>query len=328
MNIEGENTERVSTEEIKSEERKNEKMKAEKMTQVKEEMKEEMKREKRSKKRRVGVSEKESASFLFLGYSRRMVFVVLLLLVIVILVFVSGFIFQYSAGKIGQKISEKIGRKIGYKRIVTVDVTSLTKEFILKESKKVLSKNLSEIKNGVENEEETESELRFRSRGYLKRLDYLLERVARENQVIIFSNKSILAGSEDVTDQIRSLMFETEFEGGFEREFEERFEEEHKKMGEKRFKKGLSERRKAGVREIKAMNQSAIIYTKRGCSYCNEAKEFLNKKKISYREIMIDRGRVLYDDMVRRSAGRTTIPQVFINGRHIGGYDELVQFIR
>ena len=314
MNIEGENTERMSTEEIKREGIKSEKMKAEKRTEIKEEMKS----DKRSKKR-LGVSEKESASFLFFGSSRRMVFVALLLLVIFILVFVSGFIFQYSAGKIGQKISEKIGRKIGYKRIVIVDVTSLTKEFILKESKKVLSKNLSEIKNGVETEEETESELRFRSRVYLKRLDYLLERVARENQVIIFSNKSILAGSEDVTDQIRSLMFETEFE--------ERFEKEHKKMGEKRSKKGLSERRKAGVREIKAMNQSAIIYTKRGCSYCNEAKEFLNKKKISYREIMIDRDRVLYDDMVRRSAGRTTIPQVFINGRHIGGYDELVQFI-
>lgn len=65
-----------------------------------------------------------------------------------------------------------------------------------------------------------------------------------------------------------------------------------------------------------------VIYTKTMCSYCHRAKELLDMKGAQYTEIDLfkdDR----YDEMVERS-GRTTVPQIFINDKHVGGYDELL----
>lgn len=65
-----------------------------------------------------------------------------------------------------------------------------------------------------------------------------------------------------------------------------------------------------------------IIYTKGYCPYCSKAKHLLEQKNQSYNEIPIDRHPELRDEMIEKS-GRTTVPQIFINGQHIGGCDDL-----
>ena len=50
----------------------------------------------------------------------------------------------------------------------------------------------------------------------------------------------------------------------------------------------------------------------------------LDMKKIAYREIPVDRGGAPKEEMVQRAGGRSTVPQIFIDGRHIGGCDDLM----
>ena len=65
------------------------------------------------------------------------------------------------------------------------------------------------------------------------------------------------------------------------------------------------------------------IYTKAFCPYCVRAKALLADKGADYREIDVTMDRVGFDAMVERASGRRTVPQVFIDGRHIGGSDDL-----
>ncbi len=65
-----------------------------------------------------------------------------------------------------------------------------------------------------------------------------------------------------------------------------------------------------------------IIYTKAVCPYCEWAKKLLDNKKASYREIRIDNNESLQAEVIRLS-GRRTVPQIFINGEAIGGFDDL-----
>ena len=64
------------------------------------------------------------------------------------------------------------------------------------------------------------------------------------------------------------------------------------------------------------------IYTKGYCPYCVRAKMLLDKKAVEYKEIKIDQQPELRPEMIARSGG-TTVPQVFINDKSIGGCDEL-----
>ena len=66
------------------------------------------------------------------------------------------------------------------------------------------------------------------------------------------------------------------------------------------------------------------IYTKASCGFCIRAKRMLDMKKVAYDEIAVDRGGAPKEDMVKRSGGRMTVPQIFIDGRHIGGCDDLM----
>ena len=65
------------------------------------------------------------------------------------------------------------------------------------------------------------------------------------------------------------------------------------------------------------------IYTWQYCSYCLAAKRLLQKKKVDYLEYPIDGDEDARDLMSERAGGRRTVPQIFINGRHIGGYTNL-----
>jgi glutaredoxin 3 len=59
------------------------------------------------------------------------------------------------------------------------------------------------------------------------------------------------------------------------------------------------------------------------CSYCDAAKRLLNKKNIPYKEINIALEEGKMEEMLKKSNGMKTIPQIFIEDHHIGGYDEL-----
>lgn len=66
------------------------------------------------------------------------------------------------------------------------------------------------------------------------------------------------------------------------------------------------------------------IYTKASCGFCTRAKRMLDMKKVAYREIAVDHGGAPKDEMLQRSSGRSTVPQIFIDGRHVGGCDDLM----
>jgi len=65
------------------------------------------------------------------------------------------------------------------------------------------------------------------------------------------------------------------------------------------------------------------IYTKFGCPYCARAKALLDDKNVAYEESDISMGGAKRAEMLQRSNGRTTVPQIFIDGRHVGGSDDL-----
>ena len=69
--------------------------------------------------------------------------------------------------------------------------------------------------------------------------------------------------------------------------------------------------------------KKVIIYTGPMCNYCSAAKHLLNKKKVSYEEIDIGYDDKKREEMLKKSNGAKTIPQIFIEEKHIGGYVEL-----
>lgn len=66
------------------------------------------------------------------------------------------------------------------------------------------------------------------------------------------------------------------------------------------------------------------IYTKAYCPYCVRAKSVLDNKGVSYQEIRIDEQPELRPEMISRAGGRSTVPQIFIGERHIGGCDDML----
>ena len=69
------------------------------------------------------------------------------------------------------------------------------------------------------------------------------------------------------------------------------------------------------------------VYTGPFCGYCRMAKQLLDRKGVPYDEIDVSGDDALREEMVRRS-GRTTVPEIFIDGQPIGGYDELAALER
>ena len=65
------------------------------------------------------------------------------------------------------------------------------------------------------------------------------------------------------------------------------------------------------------------IYTKAFCPYCTRAKALLASKGVAPQEHDISMGGPQRQEMIQRAHGRTTVPQIFIDGKHIGGSDDL-----
>lgn len=66
------------------------------------------------------------------------------------------------------------------------------------------------------------------------------------------------------------------------------------------------------------------IYTKAFCPYCARALRLLNEKRVAFAEYDITMGGPKRAEMLERANGGTTVPQIFIDGRHVGGSDDLV----
>jgi glutaredoxin 3 len=65
------------------------------------------------------------------------------------------------------------------------------------------------------------------------------------------------------------------------------------------------------------------VYTKAMCPYCTRAKRLLSDKGAAFEEFDITMGGPKRAEMLQRANGRSTVPQIFINGTHIGGSDDL-----
>ena len=70
------------------------------------------------------------------------------------------------------------------------------------------------------------------------------------------------------------------------------------------------------------------IYTWRFCPFCLRAKALLNEKRFKFTEYSIDGDNDARIKMSERAGGHRTVPQIFINGKHIGGCDDLYELER
>ena len=69
--------------------------------------------------------------------------------------------------------------------------------------------------------------------------------------------------------------------------------------------------------------KKVTIYTGPFCNYCEAAKKLLNRNNASYNEIDIAKVNGAMDEMIKKANGKRTIPQIFFDDKHIGGYDEV-----
>jgi len=69
--------------------------------------------------------------------------------------------------------------------------------------------------------------------------------------------------------------------------------------------------------------KNVTVYMGPMCGFCDAAKRLLNKKNIPYKEINIALEEGKMEEMIKKSNGKRTIPQIFIEDYHVGGYVEL-----
>ena len=75
------------------------------------------------------------------------------------------------------------------------------------------------------------------------------------------------------------------------------------------------------------MDDKYTIYTTRTCPFCILAKNALSERKQSFEEIDVTEDSALRDALVLKSGGRRTVPQIFKNGTHVGGYEDLMNLL-
>ena len=69
--------------------------------------------------------------------------------------------------------------------------------------------------------------------------------------------------------------------------------------------------------------KTVTIYTGPLCNYCDAAKRLLTRNNVTYTEIDIAKVEGAMDEMIKKANGKRTIPQIFFDDQHIGGYDEV-----
>ena len=71
-----------------------------------------------------------------------------------------------------------------------------------------------------------------------------------------------------------------------------------------------------------------VMYTTTYCPYCTGAKSLLDSKGVSWEEINLDREPHRRAEMIEKAQGRRTVPQIFVDGKGVGGFDELAALDR
>ena len=69
--------------------------------------------------------------------------------------------------------------------------------------------------------------------------------------------------------------------------------------------------------------KNITVYSGPMCNFCDAAKRLLSRNNLNYKEIDISTKEGLRDEMTKKANGRRTIPQIFFDDKHIGGYQEL-----
>ena len=69
--------------------------------------------------------------------------------------------------------------------------------------------------------------------------------------------------------------------------------------------------------------KKVIIYSTLICPYCIKAKQLLESKSVDYQEVRIDKHPELVSEVIEKSSGQKTVPQIFIGDYHVGGCDDL-----
>jgi len=69
--------------------------------------------------------------------------------------------------------------------------------------------------------------------------------------------------------------------------------------------------------------KNVTVYMGPMCAFCDAAKRLLTKKNIPYKEINVALDESKLEEMLKKSNGKRTIPQIFIEDFHVGGYEEL-----
>ena len=69
--------------------------------------------------------------------------------------------------------------------------------------------------------------------------------------------------------------------------------------------------------------KNILIYTGPSCNFCDAAKRLLERNKLKFNEIDVSSGENIIDEMIKKSNGQRTIPQIFFGDHHVGGYTEL-----
>ncbi len=70
---------------------------------------------------------------------------------------------------------------------------------------------------------------------------------------------------------------------------------------------------------------NVVMYTTAHCPYCIRARTLLDKKGVSYTDLRIDDDPALRPEMIEKANGRTSVPQIFIDDFHVGGFDDMAE---
>lgn len=90
---------------------------------------------------------------------------------------------------------------------------------------------------------------------------------------------------------------------------------------------GVGERQSTQVKEMRFAKSQILVYSTGFCPYCIRARRLLNRKRVRFLEIRVDRDPEQWVEMERRS-GRNTVPQIFVGETHVGGYDDMATLDR
>lgn len=71
------------------------------------------------------------------------------------------------------------------------------------------------------------------------------------------------------------------------------------------------------------LNKQILIYTSQNCSYCRKAEALLKEKNLEFERIDVTDNQKLRAELIEKAGGRKTVPQIFIDDTHIGGFDDL-----